>query len=698
MLKAVTMRSWVRVVLAGALLLTGAVPGAAAKAEESELFATVAIESADSITTASDGDLWASCWADDGYLYSANGDGRGFSLDGPFADIAVNRIAGDVGALTGETISTDVGQVWTEGPYNRKPTGMLCTDGAMYIAVQDLNLDFNDAPAATIAKSMDRGVTWTWDASAPMFDDYEFTTMMFLDYGPNGAWNVFDEYVYVYGFDGNWRDSFNDAVEDPTAMYLARMPADGVQDRSTWEWYAGDLNGKAAWTSDFDARRPVLEDARRVYPALLDPNGLGNLTVLSQGGVVYNRALNRYLYTSWTEYTFEFYESPTPWGPWKKFVSKDFGGYPWSDAKNGGYAASIPSKFISADGKTMYIQSNTFAGGAWNYNFSLRKMTVEPYVKTARAKNEMDAGANLADPANGTVPVEKVAHFGNVGYYNDGVIRQSEDSWNAEAKTEDWWGYTWPRAYRMNQVKFTTGNVFPDGGWFEDVRVQVRDKFEWKDVKQLSVTPDYPGDASAGANVTYTFTFKAEEGDGVRIIGTPGGSARFTSIGELSVYYADEFVPDPPLEPLALVRDGGFEEQGSDAIGAPWYGHGPNTKGIDRGLGFARTGFNNAWIRHDTTNWNAVKQDIAVEPNTDYVLRGWIRGSSSIVHGYFGAATLQGAIIGEQRYAGMPEYTEYAVTFNSGPHTAISVFAGFWGPGGDAYIQIDDVTVEKATP
>jgi hypothetical protein len=53
---------------------------------------------------------------------------------------------------------------------------MICVDGVLYLAVQDLALDFDDAPAATICRSDDKGRTWTWDKSAPMFGDYVFTT------------------------------------------------------------------------------------------------------------------------------------------------------------------------------------------------------------------------------------------------------------------------------------------------------------------------------------------------------------------------------------------------------------------------------------------------------------------------------------------------------------------------------------------
>ena len=137
----------------------------------------------------SDGDLWPSCWAGNDKLYAANGDGKGFSLDGDFADIAVSEITGTPGSLSGATISegNQVGSIWSGAGYNRKPTGMVCVGDTMYLAVQDLALDFNDVPAATILKSTDHGRTWTWDKSKPMFSDHVFTTIWFADFGKGGA-------------------------------------------------------------------------------------------------------------------------------------------------------------------------------------------------------------------------------------------------------------------------------------------------------------------------------------------------------------------------------------------------------------------------------------------------------------------------------------------------------------------------------
>lgn len=219
--------------------------------EKSSFFQSASIEDSDTFNSQSQGDLWASCWSDDDNLYAANGDGDGFTVETPnivntppnpgsylIKDIAISKINGSPGNLTGETVSSGdgVGQIWNNpAAYNRKPTGMACVDGDLYLAVQDLNKDFNDVPSATIVKSTDKGKTWTWDKTKPMFDDHTFTTIMFLDYGKDNA-HAIDDYVYAYGLDHNWRDSFTNRVEDPTKLYLARVSKANILERSSWSF------------------------------------------------------------------------------------------------------------------------------------------------------------------------------------------------------------------------------------------------------------------------------------------------------------------------------------------------------------------------------------------------------------------------------------------------------------------------------
>jgi hypothetical protein len=506
---------------------------------KSTFFSTYAEERFSTYQMPGNGDLWPSCWASDDNLYAANGDGTAFGTT--FTDMAVSRISGTPRALSGVTLTTNVGTNWSGSNYTRKPTGMLCTGGAIYLAFQNLNeVTFNDAPAASIAKSTDDGETWTWDASAPMFGTpqnaanakaYKFTTIFFLDYGKDSE-NAIDGYVYAYGLDNNWRSQ--------ETMYLARVPADKVQTRAAWTFFTGmNSAGSPAWTSDITKKQPVLTDTRLLYPVMFGADCPPEDQVIAQGGVTYDAPLRRYLFSSWSCSTHEFYEAPQPWGPWKHFESTDFG--PLRLKQNRGqYGTSIPSKFISADGKTLWLQSNVCCGGN-SYRFSLRKLYLETDIDSTFTNKP--SNDNLALAA-GTRAISKSTHFGSLcardcsDQLSSGAADFSEDDYDEQVKTSDWWGYIWPRAYSINQVIYQTGDMFSNGGWYAaNLRVQVRQDFQWVDVPVTTVTPTYPYSSDVGNFTTYTFNLPTTWGDGVRIIGRPGGTGYFTSINQLAVYY-----------------------------------------------------------------------------------------------------------------------------------------------------------------
>lgn len=176
---------------------------------KSTFFSTVMVDEASVYSTASDGDLWPCAWSDDGHLYLANGDGSGFDPGSGWRDIVFSRITSGHPKdrnLVGSKISDDMGTVWStlicaDGwpKYNRKPTGLSSRGGVLWMAIQDLNRcgaeSFNDAPHATILRSTDKGRTWTHDAAEPMFSDYKFTTLFFLDWGRDGADNYWNDEI-----------------------------------------------------------------------------------------------------------------------------------------------------------------------------------------------------------------------------------------------------------------------------------------------------------------------------------------------------------------------------------------------------------------------------------------------------------------------------------------------------------------------
>jgi hypothetical protein len=540
----------------------------------STFFSTAQVDTYSGYDTKSNGDLFPSCWADNDVLYTSNGDGWGFGDKSQHTDIVLSGVQGtpETG-IVGELVSRGeaIANVWGGKNYNRKPTGMIAVDGdedgkdELYLAVQDLNSQpcphcADDAPNAGISKSVDYGKTWIKN-DKPMFTNYKFTTIFFLDFGKSGE-NVkvlgkeAAKYVYAYGIDYNWRSSTDNSKPKPADLYLARVAKNKIQERGAWEFFSGMENDIPAWNADINKSVAVLHDARKVYPELscggrplkAEATDVG---VISQGGVVYNKPLNRYIYTSWTWYTFEFYEAPTPWGPWKLFLSKDFGAAPfygerdtndYESLNEGGYPTTIPSKFISSDGKTMWVQSNSwkrwnYAGGSFNYNFSLRKLRVEPF-KNTRETNKKDASVNIAAKGEDVTPIEKTAVHGRVDYYNDGIINKFETSYDCDKKkSEDYWGFIFSTNYNFNQVAYTSGETTNTGGWFEQgLIVQVRQNFQWKNVESIQITPSYPYNQSAGSK-TYQISFTDITGDGIRIIGKPGGSQRYTSIAELEVYY-----------------------------------------------------------------------------------------------------------------------------------------------------------------
>jgi hypothetical protein len=103
------------------------------------------------------------------------------------------------------------------------------------------------------------------------------------------------------------------------------------------------------------------------------------------------------------------------------------------------------------------------------------------------------------------------------------------------ARTSDWVGYTFSAQQTFHRVVFQEGMNFSDGGWFATLTVQVRQGTTWVNVSNLVVTPTYTGGNGVHYE-TFELRFSPIAGNGIRIQGTPGGSARFVSVAELEVY------------------------------------------------------------------------------------------------------------------------------------------------------------------
>lgn len=660
--------------------------------------------------TVSDGDLWPTCWAANDSLYTAWGDGVGFDLSrthnpesSDFVDLGVARVDGQQpDRLTGENLALkdEVLPMWQWDPgsgYYRKPTGMLCDGNTLYLAIHKMDRSFGFVQEATVAKSTDGGHTWT--NPGVMFDGRVFTTMWFADMGQGGAASPdADGYVYVYGLDGNWRVSPRPDVADPVDVFLARVPRGSVDQRSAWQFYTGtDGIGQPQWSSAIGDKAPVLHDERRIYSQFTwlhrnEGQPAEATTLVGQGGVTYNPVLERYVMVSWSEWSHHYYESPTPWGPWRlladrdltanDFVGQDYLSY-------AGYGTSLVSKFTSADGRTMWVQSNRCCGVGDNhklsYGFSMRPIQITPSSGTALGNAA--TGENLALRQD-AVPVFKSVEEGDYSPINDGLAYPWVSDSDREVKTQSFWGVTWPLDVTFNTVSLTTGPTDEHGGAFAgQPRVQVRVAGAWVDATGVSWGLTTLNGTSP--RTAYRAAFPPVTADGVRVLGTPSGDWTYTSVADVAVQYS-----------TAALADGGLENSTS-LDGSPWSAEGGAYRGIDTGVGLSHTGVKNAWLRtsNGASGRQYLTQQVAVQPGATYTLSAWLRTSATVQQVALGARWAGGETIATATAGAVDQYRPYSAELTAPAGvTELTVVVGMDAPtpGVDYILQVDDVVLSPA--
>lgn len=346
-------------------------------------------------------DVWTSTWADDGNLYALMDDTGGW-YGKANSNVSVCRIFGDDPAnLDGETVHplNKEDEFGTPGFLGQdgaswKGMGMGYFDRTLYLAVSrhaygnDASLYHQRTFNAAFVKSTDYGATWTPSAQEiydkPLFHGPLFSNPYFIDYGQNGKVpsgfeqpDGADRYIYAISNDGCWNNG--------SSMRLGRVLQNKLADLnlSDWSFYkgtAGNPDGldDSNWTSDINEAGTILYEYEH----------------MSMTGATYIPGLGRYVMIQWYypklyEYiysisTWDFYESPHPWGPWSKFHSRTWETY-------GPYNPTIPSKFVSRDGRTatiffngdfMYCMSNGDAALYTLTTATLSLTTAEKFPET----------------------------------------------------------------------------------------------------------------------------------------------------------------------------------------------------------------------------------------------------------------------------------------------------------------------------
>lgn len=292
------------------------------------------------VRQATGSDTWPITWAEDDNLYTVYGDGWGFDPKVPNKlSLGFSKVIGMGSDFSGINIRSTTGEQTGDGASGKKASGMLMVDATLYMWVRNAN---NNGEQCQLAWSTDHAVTWTWNS----WKFTEFGYCAFLNFGQNYA-GARDSYVYMYS--PNTTSAYNATDE----LILTRVLKSQIADRTAYEFFNGlDANGNSFWTTDINQRKAVF-----IFTA-----GVNRLDV------TYNAPLKRYLMTMRRKVGsvnhFGIYDAPEPWGPWTTVF------YTESWDVDPGESQHLPSKWISADGKTIYL---VFSGSD---SFSVRKATL----------------------------------------------------------------------------------------------------------------------------------------------------------------------------------------------------------------------------------------------------------------------------------------------------------------------------------
>lgn len=355
------------------------------------------------------GDTHPMTWASDDAVYIGTGDPNWCNFDGKpiiqeelygkpeLSDLSYRLNSGlCFEKLVGEPETFDIERVNDMegyvgyGGHGPKPSGLICVDGKLYYAVQNLlgwkpprhGINSQHGSDATIIMSEDFGKTWTpdleqvlydfhkenyipgrpfcdsWKIPAeqrshagdfvPMFPGNRFGGPSFVQFGKDNA-DAVDDYVYAVSTD-HW--------DNGSEMRLGRVPKTAILDRNAWEFAIPREDGSVEWTPYLYRSQPVLVIERHI--------GMPEM--------VYIPSIRKYITATWAMHE-DFHasrgseltilESDAPWGPFR-LVHYD---WMWYKEEAGCYCPRIPLKWFDQETLSGYLEFS----GNWE--------TMDPYYR-----------------------------------------------------------------------------------------------------------------------------------------------------------------------------------------------------------------------------------------------------------------------------------------------------------------------------
>lgn len=525
------------------------------------------------------------------------------------------------------------------------PLGGVYVDGADYARMTDIsNLEKGLGTKTVVMKSTDGARTWSlvpgleWsNASGDPESNFQY-----------GSYADHDGYVYLFGT----------ILGRSGSMYVARVPDARFETKADYQYWTG-----TGWAPDAPGQAvPVIT------------GGIGEFSVQ------YDPALHLWLatYTDAPRDSIVLRYATSPVGPWsgEQVVFQGTSSPPGTGGIYGGFMHP------GADATDLYLNVSEWKP----YQVFMLHVSLTAGSGPLNLVSDGDfadpmAGAATTNQGNPTQFGWSVLGYGKVdvglgnGYQspNEGYLYSNTNSFTDLYQTvavvphHDYTYTAWAR---------TSATA-------SDVYVGVRDLPQQHHWEQGPVGP-------LNGYTEETVTFNAGANSQVQVYAGMWVAAGVTTWLQLG---RAQLVPD------ATVGDGGFEYQTSDTLAAPWYaealtGGFTGWVGVDVNQGWAHAGRNNAYLRTNTKDWNAVKQLVPVQPDTTYSLTGWFRTSSTFGTGYFGVrADGSAQPLRETSFGGLGSWTEETVTVNSGANDFLTVYAGYWAPGSDSWLQIDDIAL-----
>lgn len=337
------------------------------------------------------GDSCFMSWAADGNLYSCYADGafNGVLARGELDNSGVMVLSGNDPMNLQITVPNNSTVPGNSGTYvGRYPCATLVYNGIWYhgtYCVDPVNFEYRPdtglwhcfpilGPFVGFSISNNFGHSWTVPSdltpSSPLFDEgassgdpFKLGMPTIVDFGQNMEHSPDGKvYMICHGATENdpWPRYQNLSWGTADQLYLIRVALSSnphsINNFTNYEFYAGvDENDEPVWTSDFNAIEPLVRWNNR----------------LGTASITYNAPLDKYLMavtdgrTTCGNCNTYILESDEMTGPWNLVTyMRDFGSQ--------GNMVSIPSKFISEDGMTFWLN--------YSANFAPAEYSNDPLI------------------------------------------------------------------------------------------------------------------------------------------------------------------------------------------------------------------------------------------------------------------------------------------------------------------------------